>query len=249
VTDPEDLRRALAAASADPCPGASGEEPATALVRLCRAVASLLGADGAAAVGSGTPEGGVAAATGPVGALLTELEELVGDGPGTRALAAPQSLTVRLGDAARPSGIPALDVAAAEVGLPAVVVRAWPIRSSARCVGALVVHTVLPPSPVPTPRRSEEPVPQGVAAVVEEDGQVLADALAPAVRAVAPDPDGAADRLDRAVGMVVAQTGLPPEDARALLRARAWADGQRLADAAAAVLERRTRLADGDGPA
>jgi hypothetical protein len=40
--------------------------------------------------------------------------------------------------------------------------------------------------------------------------------------------------------MVVAQTGRPPHDAHALLRARAWAEGVRLADVAADVLDRRT---------
>jgi hypothetical protein len=268
VTDPDELRRALDACAARR-PGARDEGPVAWLERLCGAVATLLGADGAAGVAAaGGPAGRrVAVPTGPVAARLVEIEELVGDGPGTRAArGSGQSVTVRLGDAGRPSGLPEIESAVVGSGLPAVEVRAWPVRTAGRCVGALVLHTVLPAPGVPTPRwpGDDAPQPRGVALVAEADGQVLADALAPALLAVASGTEGAGgasspggpphagdagDRLDRAVGMVVAQTGLPPEDARALLRASAWADGQRLDDAATAVLERRTRLADGDARA
>lgn len=253
MTDPEHLRRALAATAAAAGRARDAPEQGTvaALERLCGAVATLLGADGAAAVGAGpaAAERRVGVATDPVAARLVEIEELVGDGPGTRAArGAGQSVTVRLGDAHRPSGVPALDAAAAGACLPAVVVRAWATRAAGRCVGALVLHSALPPAAVPAPRLPgpQEPEPRGVLLVPEADGQVLADALAPALYALARDEGGAGDRVDRAVGMVVAQTGLPPADARTLLRARAWADGLRLDDAASAVLERRTRLADGD---
>lgn len=245
MTDPEDLRRALVAAAAagaggTPEPPADG--PAAALRRMSRAVARLLHADGA--VVTGTPDDGVAVATDPLAARLAELEEVVGDGPAVRAPGAGQSVTVLLG-APWPSGVPALDAAAAEAGLPAVTVRAWPVRSRGRAVGVLLLHTTLPPAPVPTPRwpGGGDAEPHGVALVPEADGQLLADALAPALLALLCDERDRPAHVDRAVGMVVAQTGLPPEDARALLRARAWADGQRLTDTAAAVLDRRTRLA------
>ncbi|WP_282944192.1 ANTAR domain-containing protein [Cellulomonas endometrii] len=80
------------------------------------------------------------------------------------------------------------------------------------------------------------------------DGQVLADALAPVLLGVA--ALGASDRADLhlAIGMVVGQTGLPPEDAHALLRGRAWSQDQRLADVVRQVLDRRVTFPRPDGP-
>lgn len=248
MTDRTHLLRALARSVATP----SGL-PVTE--RLCRGAVDLLGAAGAVLTCDPAGPGRYAAcATDEVAVRLDEIEELVGDGPGVRAFRSGRSVGAVLGtvspvgaagatDAPADGGLPVFTVVAAEVA-PVdrpVAVRSWPVRSAGSTVGVLTVHG-LPTDPglgvghaVPTARsgetaatRATDPVP---------DGQVLADALAPSLLGTGP-LDLLDRRLHRAVGMVVAQTGLPPADAAALLRARAWARGERVADLAVAVLGR-----------
>ncbi|WP_299055791.1 ANTAR domain-containing protein [uncultured Nocardioides sp.] len=55
------------------------------------------------------------------------------------------------------------------------------------------------------------------------------------------------DRVAQAVGMVVAQTGGTPEDALALIRARAFADGVTVAEVSRRVVSRELDLGRGEG--
>lgn len=157
----------------------------------------------------------------------------MGDGPAVRAFREVRPVTAVLGaDTPVPASLAAFGAAAAGIpgdGRP-LVVRAWPVRAARGPVAVLAVH-----GGAGSPDGRDGPGRPGTA---DDPGQVLADALAPALLA-APEPPGDGP-VQRAVGMVVAQTGRPPHDAHALLRARAWAEGVRLADVAADVLDRRT---------
>lgn len=218
MTHRHDLLLALARAVARQRAGAGPEA-------LCRAAVGLLGAEGGSVTcAPAEPARSTVCATDAVAARLADLEEVVGDGPAVRAFRERRPVTAVLGaDATPPAGLAAFDVAAAGLAAPGrpLVVRAWPVRASRGAVAVLAVHGTLAGGPAGT-----------------AGGQVLADALAPALLG-APEPP-ADGPVQRAVGMVVAQTGRPPHDAHALLRARAWADGVRLADVAADVLDRRT---------
>lgn len=241
MTDRLHLLQALARTVATPSATPVAE-------RLCRAAVELLGARGAALTCAPTqPTRYAACVTDDVAARLDEIEEMVGDGPAARAVRDGRSVGTVLGadplaalaaHAAPPAApddrLPVFAVLAAEVVAEdgPVAVRSWPVRSRGAAVAALTVHGI--------------PGSRGTEAVA--DGQVLADALAPAL--VNPGGDlGRRTRVQRAVGMVVAQTGLDPADAAAMLRARAWSEGVRVGDLAGAVLARGITFAGEEGPA
>ncbi|WP_203667041.1 hypothetical protein [Cellulomonas pakistanensis] len=243
MTDPLHLLRALAEAVArsGPVTGPAGRPPAAE--RVCRAVADLLGADGAALTcAPADPTRYTACATDEVAARLAEVEDLVGDGPAVRAVRHGRSVGTVLGPGAPgrsadlppdvPEVPPVFAVLAGEVLDPGatVAVRSWPVRDGGQVIAALTVHG---PVGCATPE-------------AQADGQVLADALAPAVVGPAVSGVRARGRRHRAVGMLVAQTGLAPEDAAALLRARAWAEDVAVADLEDAVLARRATFSGGD---
>lgn len=233
MTDRHDLLLALARAVARQRAGAGPEG-------LCRAAVALLGAEGGSVTcAPAEPARATVCATDDVAARLADLEEVVGDGPAVRAFREGRPVTAVLGaDAPVPASLAAFGAAAADIpghGRP-LVVRAWPVRAARGPVAVLAVHGAAggPDGAAGTDGR-DEPAGPGTG---DDPGQVLADALAPAlIGAAEPPGDGP---VQRAVGMVVAQTGRPPHDAHALLRARAWAEGVRLADVAADVLDRRT---------
>ncbi|MDQ0375982.1 ANTAR domain-containing protein [Cellulomonas humilata] len=52
--------------------------------------------------------------------------------------------------------------------------------------------------------------------------------------------------VHKATGMIVAQLSIGPEDARAFLQARAFAEGRGLAHIAAALIDRRLSFTDPD---
>jgi hypothetical protein len=231
VTDRHDLLLALARAVARQRAGAGPEG-------LCRAAVALLGADGGSVTcAPAEPAGATVCATDEVAARLADLEEVVGDGPAVRAFREGRPVTAVLGaDTPVPASLAAFGAVAAGIpgdGRP-LVVRAWPVRAARGPVAVLAVHGAAgSPDGAAGPEGRDGPGGPGT-----DPGQVLADALAPALLG-APEPSGEGP-VQRAVGMVVAQTGRPPHDAHALLRARAWAEGVRLADVAADVLDRRT---------
>ncbi|WP_454048627.1 ANTAR domain-containing protein [Cellulomonas sp. Marseille-Q8402] len=255
MTDRAHLLRALAQAVARHEPTSPGGADVPVAERLCRAAVDLLGARGAALTCAPTGAGRyTACATDDVASRLDEIEGVVGDGPGVRAFREGRPVGTLLGvvprpvggedvpgpddrTGARPEELPVFAVLAGEVtsgsGVEGPVsVRSWPVRSATRPVAVLTVYGL----------------PASAGADVVEDGQVLADALAPVLAgATAADADDQS-RVHRAVGMVVAQTGLAPADAHAMLRARAWAEDVRVTALAGAVLERRASFDRGGAP-
>lgn len=255
MTDRTHLLRALAQALArrDRTTSAGVEVPVAE--RLCRAAVDLLGARGATLTCAPTEAGRyTACATDDVASRLEEIEEMVGDGPGLRAFREGRSVGTLLGVVPRPVGgdelpgqrtdagadhdeLPVFAVLAGEVtaGAGPVAVRSWPVRSAARPVAVLTVYGL----------------PDAGDADVHADGQVLADALASVLAGPRAGEAGGPDdraRVQRAVGMVVAQTGLAPADAHAMLHARAWSEGIRVSTLAGAVLNRRASFDRGAAP-
>jgi hypothetical protein len=220
--------------------------------RMCRAAVELLDAGGAALTCAPTePTRYRACATDELASLLDQAEEVVGDGPGVRAFRERRSVGTLLGPGPAPRAAsggrsgpesgPATDrgceapaerlavfeLLAGDLAPAGLHVRAWPVRGAAGPLAVLTVHGVH------TQRGTE----------LVADGQVLADAMAPALRAVSAEAARSRADLHRAVGMVVAQTGSAPDDAHALVRGRAWSEGMTLADVVQGVLERRVRFA------
>lgn|GEM_PF-1838532 len=246
MTDRLLLLRSLAEAVARSGPGSGTGVCPPDPERLCRAAADLLGASGAALTCAPAGPGRfTAGATDEVAVRLAEVEDLVGDGPAVRAVRHGRTVGTLLGAGApgRPADLPpdvaevppvfavlAADAVAPDAAVATVAVRSWPVRVDGRAVAALTVH-----GPV-----------AGLTAEALADGQVLADALGPALVGLAGAPARA--RRHRAVGMLVAQTGLAPDDATALLQARAWAEDVAVADLEDAVLDRRASFARGEAP-
>lgn len=244
MTDRLSLLRSLAEAAARSGPGPDSGLCPPAAERLCRAAADVLGASGAALTcAPGGPTRYTACATDDVAARLAEVEDLVGDGPAARAVRHDRTVGTVLGAGApgRPADLPpdvpevppVFAVLAADAVAPAAVaVRSWPVRVDGRAVAALTVHG-------PVGCATSEAL---------ADGQVLADALGPSLVGPAVASAPARARRHRAVGMLVAQTGLAPDDATALLQARAWAEDVAVADLEDAVLGRRATFAGDDAP-
>lgn len=254
MTDRNHLLRALAQAVARRDRTTSADADVPVAERLTRAAVDLLGAQGATLTCAPTEVGRyTACATDDVASHLAEIEEMVGDGPGLRAFREGRPVGAILGVVPRPTGpdhvpgqrrepgaehddLPVFAVLAGEVTADSgpVAMRSWPVRSAARPVAVLTVYG-LPQDGVD----------------VDADGQVLADALAPVlVGQPEPGSDRGAERsrVHRAVGMVVAQTGIAPADAHAMLSARAWSEGIRVSELAGAVLERRASFDRGAAP-
>jgi hypothetical protein len=235
VIDPLHLVSALARRVGRAAP----TEPLVA--RMCRAVVDLLDVDGGSVTCAPADEGrAVLCSTDPFARRVAEIEEVTGEGPGLAAFREQRSAAALLG--VRAGGVPgpertiafplfvaALGEAADLDAEGAVEVRSWPVRAGGVPVAVLTLHAR-------GAYRRALPV---------AEGQVLADALSGSIAgggptaAVRQTEERRRARVHRAVGMVVAQTGLPPADALALLRARAFTGSTGLSEVVEAVLDRR----------
>jgi hypothetical protein len=198
--------------------------------RLCRSTTSLLGADGGAITLAYTgPNRVTLCVSDERAARLEDLQDLLGEGPGPTAYRTGRRvhLLVGGGDLRWPRF-----EASAHESLGAVNVHAIPIRPDRRTLGVFTCH-----------------LPAGQALLLGMSTvQFLVDAVGVALLR---DPraqsvgDGADDgpwssrsRIHQATGMVVAQLGIQPDDALALLRAHAFAKDATLDQVAASVTER-----------
>ncbi|WP_131105457.1 GAF and ANTAR domain-containing protein [Ornithinimicrobium sufpigmenti] len=205
------------------------EEPLAS--RVCRACQELLHADGVAlTIGYSTDSRVTVCSTDDVAARLEDLQEVLGEGPGPEA-AATGHLARGLLPADRPDRWPMLSEAVRSQ-LHTVHVLALPLAVGTDPIGVLTLHRQAPFS-----------------VQEEEIAQFLADAIGAAILR---DSDGRSDapsepwltrsRVHMATGMVVAQLGVAPEDALALIRAYAFAHDQTLNRVAEEIVERRVRL-------
>lgn len=210
------------------------EEPLTS--RLCRACQELMHADGLAlTIGYRSDSRVTVCTTDDVAARLEDLQEVLGEGPGSEAATAGHLVSGTL-PSDRPDRWPMLSEAVRSQLRP-VHVLALPLAVGPDPIGVLTLHRDNPFSP-------EE----------EQIAQFLADAIGAAILR---DSDGHGEapsqpwltrsRVHMATGMVVAQLGIAPEDALALIRAYAFAYDQTLTRVAEEIVERRVRL-DGSPP-
>ncbi|WP_162605556.1 ANTAR domain-containing protein [Jiangella ureilytica] len=219
----------LAAAVAD----AGARAPlAQRLGETCR---SILDGDGAAITLAYTlPQRLTVCSTDDVSSTLEDLQDILGEGPGVDAYRTARTVVARLGDHGSGPVWPLFTEAARrEVGMATVV--AIPVPMGSDVLGVLTTYR----------SGSDHPEPEAA----------LAAHLAAAVgAALLRDPDLAdppgeftgawAGRAEvhQATGFLVAQLGLSPDDALALLRACAYADEVTVADVARRVIERTLDL-------
>lgn len=195
--------------------------------RLCRACLEVLGAQGAAITLAATrPERLTVWATDRTSAGLENLQDVIGEGPGQDAFDSGRPVVVRV-DAGTPGPYAVFADMAADLS-GAVTIWALPMRPSGTTIGVLTLY-----------RDS------GVLGRTLTEAQLIADAIGAALLEDAQTevPSSLVAWSDRAVvhqaiGMVVAQLGVPPVDALALLRAHAYTFSTTLKSVAWAVVSR-----------
>ncbi|MFD6142906.1 GAF domain-containing protein [Promicromonospora sp. NPDC060271] len=190
------------------------------MTRLCEACVDTFRAQGGALTISAGP--GEQAAVSTPGAFedLEPLQEVLGEGPVHQAIAEDRVVVLRLG--ASVDEYPVFSQLTRSVGGEATL-YAVPVHGEDRVVGALSLYVTADPR-----------------ARSAEDLQFVADAVGTVLL-------GHAELLDwsernpfhLATGMVVAQLGISPDDASAMIRARAFSSSTSLLSAARDVLERR----------
>lgn len=198
-------------------------------LRLSRAATAILGADGAAITLCYTESTRITiCATDEIAAKLEDLQDVLREGPGPDAYSTGRMVRVALGDRAARRW-PAF-AAAAHAELGPVAISAIPIQPGIDVLGVLTLYQ-LPARPL----RKEPTVAQFVAdtlgAALLRDGGLQED--------MGNGPWSIQAQVHQAAGMVIAQLGVGPDDALALLRAHAYADGASMATIARAVVERR----------
>lgn len=204
--------------------------------RLCMACRDLAGADAAAlSVTYANSDRMTLFATDPLATQLEELEDVLGEGPARTAADTGALEVCRLADGAE-SPWPNFAVAAsARVG--AATVHAVPMKPDGQTIGVMTLYQA--------DHGEERPL-----ALPQDTLIRLAAATA---AALVRDPDATAEEVERgpwqsrarihqATGMVVAQLGLPPDDALAVLKAHAYAADTTLDDVASRVLSRTLRF-------
>lgn len=198
-------------------------------VRLCQASTAILGADGAALTLSYTePARLTVCATDEIAARLEDLQDVLGEGPGPDAYRTGRMVRTAVGeDAARwwPNF-----AAAARAAVGPVAISALPIRPAMDVLGVLTLYQ-LPARPLEREPTVAQFLADAVGAALLRDGGLKAD--------TGEGPWSSRALVDQAAGMVVAQLGVSPEDAVALLRAHAYADNASMTDIAMEVIERR----------
>lgn len=197
-------------------------------VRLCQASSGILGADGAAVTLCYTESTRLTvAATDEIAARLEDLQDVLSEGPGPDAYLTGRMVRASVGEQAR--RWPAFAAAArAEVGL--VAITAIPIQPGIDVLGVLTLYQ-LPPRPLAKDATLAQFLADTLGAALLRDGGLQDD--------MGNGPWSSQAEVHQAAGMVIAQLGVRPEDALALLRAHAYADGTSMDAIAAAVVERR----------
>jgi hypothetical protein len=199
--------------------------------RLCHAVTDVLGGSGASiTLGYEQPDRMTLCASDATAARLDGLQEVLGEGPGWDAFTSRRVVTAHLDD--QTPWVQFGATARAELG------RLWvcavPMQPDDHTMGVVLVYG-------------------GSAQAVDGDpvaAQFIADAVGAALvgrTALLTDDAGpwvARQRVHQAVGMVVAQLGIEPVDAMAVLRAHAYAHDTDVEAIAALVLDRAFDLTD-----
>jgi hypothetical protein len=215
---------------------AGGDLSAPLAVRLCRACVEILAADGGAlTLSSTTPERLTVSTSNGTSARFEDLQEVLGEGPGQVAYSEGRTV-VEVIDGVDSARFPVFSELAEDISGP-VTLYAVPMRPAGHTIGVLTVYSVAGPLAYSTP-----------------DAQFLADAVGAAllgdpasVNALSFPTWAERARVHQATGMVVAQLGVGPEDALALLRASAYAHSETLDQVAGEVVTGHLNFARRDG--
>jgi hypothetical protein len=207
---------------------ASQEQKASLPERLCLASVTIMGARGASlTVAYTAPHRVTLCSTDDAAARLEDLQDVLGQGPGPTAYRTGRQIRVAIGDSGEPGdGRWGQFDAAVRESFGPVHITAIPIHPDGEVLGVLTCHQPADSAP----------------RLGEDTAQFLADAIGVALLK---DPDQLATDLSgpwssraqihQATGMVVAQLGISPDEALALLRAHAFAHTWSLAQVAASV--------------
>jgi hypothetical protein len=209
--------------------GRAGQSTAPLAARLCDACTEILGAEAGVLTLSSATERLTVRSTVSAFAQVEDLQMVLGEGPAEVAFAEGRTVVAHLdGHDTDSAAYPMFASLAADIDVP-VTVYAVPMRPSGRVVGVLTLYL----------RGSQ------LARTLEE-AEFLADAAGAALLG---DPDTAdissqpswpqRARMHQATGIVVAQLGLAPADALAVLRAHAFGRDSSLDSVVDDVLARR----------
>ena len=204
-------------------------------LRLCRAFTRFASADGGAiSLGFMTSERTVLCVTDDLVSLLEDVQDTLREGPSLDALRTAQPV-VSTSWADQLRRWPVL-MTSAPPSVSSTLLHAFPMLPERTLVGVVTLHV-----------RQARPLTQPV-----DDLAFLADVVGAAIVGGVPDGDGdqvlwsERDRISQATGMIVAQLGLSPIDALAVLRAHAFAHEASVAEISRAVLARELDFAHPD---
>jgi GAF domain-containing protein len=197
--------------------------------RLCQACRQLLDADGASiTVEYETPHRVTVCATDAVAARLEDVQDVVGEGPSRDAVISGDVVVAVLDNEAEDRW-PEYTTLASRV-VDTGTVFAVPIRPSGSMLGVLSLYR-LQPAPSPTDVDQAQFLADMVGAVLLRDPMSTSDDDS--------GPWSSRAVVHQATGMVVAQLGLPADDALALMRAHAFAHDVSMDELAAMVVGRQ----------
>ncbi len=202
-------------------------------LRLVRACTIILGADGGAITLANTrPERMTLCVTDDVAARLEDLQDVLGEGPGAQAYLEDEIVVLHLGDD-RVRLWPRFTEAARDM-LGELSLHAVPIRPGRNVLGVLSVYGRTR-RPLTRDEQTTQLLVNAVGVALIDDAEEMANQDNP----LADGPWSARDQIHQATGMVIAQLGVGPEDAVAMLRAHAYAHELTLAEISEQVLTRR----------
>jgi hypothetical protein len=204
-------------------------------LRLCRAFTTFAAADGGAiSLGFATAERTVLCVTDDLVSLLEDVQDTLREGPSLEALRTAQPIASSSWDE-QVNRWPVL-MKSAPPPVASTLIYAFPMLPDETLVGVLSLHV-----------RQDRRLARSV-----EELAFLADVVGAAIVGGVPE-DGRdhtlwseRDRVSQATGMVVAQLGLVPADALAVLRAHAFAHEASVADISRAVLARELSFTHSD---
>jgi hypothetical protein len=208
---------------------------ATLPVRLCAVYADLVGAKGGSiSMDFATTDRVVLCATDAQSARLEDAQDVVREGPSLDAFRTGVAVTGLSADE-QERRWPML-AEFVDANFPQTALHAFPLSPEGRVVGALLVYRL----------QVRE------LSMRADEAQFLANAIGIALLgelgsdSLTDEGWSARDRLDQATGMVCAQLGISPVDARAVLRAHAYAHQASLTEVGSWILARQLSFTDRD---
>jgi hypothetical protein len=223
-----ELTRGLAANPSDPLP-----------LRLAKSFADVVGADGAAVtLGHTTAQRGLLCATDEMAETIEDTQDVLREGPSLDAFRTRDAVASDSTEEQRQRWPNLVEFFDSRGPLP--YIYSFPMRPHTEAFGVMLAY-----------RREA-----GGLLVSVAEAQMLANAIAVAVLGDLQEESASGkwlvrDRISQATGMVVAQLGIHPRDALALLRAHAFTQATTLSETSAEVLARTLVFSDdqnGDGP-